>query len=86
MAATAVRRLQRRMRHAWRAVKRQPVPAALGAVAVAGAIAFGPIGVFAHQDTRLEHFSERHTVGNQEITDPTTHDHGSGPRGGRNGS
>jgi hypothetical protein len=54
------------MRYAWRAIKRQPVPVALGAVAVCGAIEFGTVGVIAHQDPRPGHVGDRHTV--QEMT------------------
>lgn len=53
MAATAARRLQRRSRQsarlAWRAVRRRPVVAGLGAMLIAGVLAFGAIGVIAEQ-------------------------------------
>ena len=53
MAATAARRFHRKTmqsaRHAWRAVKRRPVPAGLGVLVVAGVLAFGAVGAIADQ-------------------------------------
>jgi hypothetical protein len=53
MAATAARRFHRRSRQsarlAWRAVRRRPVPAGLGAIVIAGALAFGAVGGIADQ-------------------------------------
>ena len=53
MAATTARRFHRKTmqsaRHAWRAVKRRPVPVALGALVIAGVLAFGAVGAIADQ-------------------------------------
>jgi hypothetical protein len=53
MAATAARRFHRKTmqsaRHAWRAVKRRPVPLGIGAVVIAGVLAFGAVGAIADQ-------------------------------------
>ena len=53
MAATTARRFHRKTmqsaRHAWRAVKRRPGPVGIGAVLIAGVLAFGAVGAIADQ-------------------------------------
>ena len=69
MAATAARRFHRRSsqsaRLAWRAVTRRPVLTGLGASVVAGALAFGALGVIDDQGPEPVHGGVGHAPSEQ---------------------